>query len=436
VNNGVQYDKGVRELAKDNIGTSGPRLPWAGKKVRAEYVEEELSHLWRIAADNVRTSQNINVRTSVLNLVICASDIESAQQASKLMRDLLSTLIARFTLLILDGRSDSPSDVSTWVTLRSFPIISDLMRHNFEQVTILVSGSAVHSAAHIVHPLLKPDLPIYLWWLNDPPHDSPVFADLVKVSSRAIVDSNTFLHPENGINILSSFLQQEPDSAISDLNWARVTPWRELVAQFFDVAEYRPYLAGVHRIEIEHAARPESGRTPEGEISPDPIQALLLAGWLKAILNWKLADDKTSNTYEPSTGTYSWHVVHPTGTLILRSIGTSTGKTGSLTSHEEGNISIRPRVQSDVRPGTICLVRLISDLAQQKYAIFSLDRGDDAEHVYTSVELPEGTRSQRTVPVATANNAVQLLHDELEIIGRDRLFEDTLHEVTELLAPE
>ena len=50
VNNGVQYNEGVRELAKVNIDSSGPRLPWAGKKVHIENVEEELSFLWRMTA--------------------------------------------------------------------------------------------------------------------------------------------------------------------------------------------------------------------------------------------------------------------------------------------------------------------------------------------------------------------------------------------------
>ncbi len=433
VNNGVQYNEGVRELAKVNIDSSGPRLPWAGKKVHIENVEEELSFLWRMAADNVRTSRNINVRTSVLNLVICAADIETAQKASKFMREVMSTHIARFTLLILEEHGDNPPGVFTWVTLRSFPIISDIMRHNFEQVTLLASGGAVRSVAHIVQPLLKPDLPIYLWWLNDPPYGSTIFAELARLSSRVIVDSNTFTQPEDGLNFLSSFMQQVSDSAISDLNWGRVTPWRELVAQFFDVAEYRPYLSGVHRIEIEHAVTADNASTAEGDVSPDPIQALLLAGWLKTILNWKLAHDSVEHVYDPATGTFSWHIVRPTGALTLHSIGISSGKTGKLSTHEDGVISIRPRVQADMRPGTICLVRLISDL-DKKYAIFSLNRGDDAEHVFTSVELPEGTRSQRTVQVATANDAVQLLHDELEIMGRDHLFEDSLQEVTELLA--
>ncbi len=436
VNNGVQYNEGGWELAKVNTDSSGPRLPWAGKKVQLQDVEKELSFLWRMTADNVRTSRNINVRTSVLNLVICAADIETAQKASQFMRELLSTHIARFTLLILNERSDAPPGIFTWVTLRSFPIISDIMRHNFEQVTLLANGEAVHSAAHIIQPLLKPDLPIYLWWLKDPPYgSSSVFADVAQLSSRVIVDSNTFLQPEAGINFLSSFMQQAPGSAISDLNWGRVTLWRELVAQFFDVAEYRPYLSGVHRIEIEHAVTAENEGATAGDASPDPIQALLLAGWLKTILNWELADDSTGNVHDLTTGTFSWRVVRPTGTLVLRSISTGNGTAGRLSTHEDGGISIRPRAQADMHPGTICLVRLISEL-DHKYAIFSLNRGDDAEHVFTSVELPEGTRSQRTVPVTTVSDAVQLLHDELEIMGRDYLFEETLHEVTELLAQQ
>ncbi len=422
-------------MATDNIDTMGPRLPWAGKKVQLQNVEEELSHLWRMSADNLRTSQNINVRTSVLNLVICAPDIETAQRASKLMRDLLSTHIARFTLLVLDSNNDAPSSVSSWVTLRSFPIISDVMRHNFEQVTLLISGNAVHSAASIVQPLLKPDLPIYLWWLNDPPQNSPTFTDLVKLSTRVIVDSHTFFQAEEGIRFLSSFMQQEDTSAISDLNWGRVTPWRELVAQFFDVTEYRPYLAGVHLIEIEHAVTPEGGhiRTEQGDVSPDPIEALLLAGWLKTILNWKLTSDTTNNLTDAVTGTYTWRVARPTGILPLPASGMSNGSTGRLLTHEEGSISIRPRTQSNLRPGNICLVRLVSDM-DQKRAIFSLNRGDDTELVFTSVELSEGTKSQRTVQIPTSNSPIELLHDELEIMGRDHLYEDTLHEVTRLLA--
>ena len=123
----------------------------------------------------MRTGQNTNVRTSILNLIICAPDIESAQRASALLRHLSSTHLSRVTILVLDSRSDAPGGITTWVTLRCFSVISDIMRHCFEQTTILVSGSAIRSTANIVQPLLKAQLPVYLWWIGDAPFETALF---------------------------------------------------------------------------------------------------------------------------------------------------------------------------------------------------------------------------------------------------------------------
>jgi len=69
-------------MINNTADSPGVRSPWAGKAVRIEQIEEELAFLWKMSADNLRTGQNVNVRTSVLNLVICAPDTESAQRAS------------------------------------------------------------------------------------------------------------------------------------------------------------------------------------------------------------------------------------------------------------------------------------------------------------------------------------------------------------------
>src|SRR5438552_18132970 len=107
-------------MAKDTAESPGVHLPWAGKIVRIENVEEELAFLWKMSADNMRTGQNTNVRTSILNLIICAPDIESAQRASALLRHLSSTHLARVTVLVLDRSSDAPAALTTWITLRCF----------------------------------------------------------------------------------------------------------------------------------------------------------------------------------------------------------------------------------------------------------------------------------------------------------------------------
>ncbi len=418
-------------MAMDNSANPELNLPWAGKKVRQEEVENELTSFWHRAADNMRISQNMNVRTSVLNLVICALDAESAYKASMLLRDLSSTLIARVTLLILDIRSNVPSNTTTWVTLRSFPIISDIMRHHFEQITVAISGTAVHYTANIVQGLLKPDLPVYLWWLKSPPADESILQRLTQISSRVVVDSRDFSQPEEQIRMLSELLQESPDCALSDLNWEYVTSWRELIAQFFDIADYRPYLLNADHIEIEYAVLPSSEATPAPSAAKNPIGALLIGAWLKTRLGWQLSDSGDEKYHDAESGSYTWemHTRDITRLLsqpLLLNIQESATQ-GSI------HISIRPQVLAESRPGTLCMIRITGEINGER-ATFIVKRGADNDHVSTAVEIAGETRLQRTVNIAATYKESNLLHHELEIMGRDHLYEETLHEVFALLA--
>lgn len=413
----------------------GPRSPWAGKAVQFADVEQELSILWKISADNMRTGQNSGVRTSVLNLVICAPDIESAERASKLLRALASTHLARVAVVILD-ETISAAAVSTWITLRCFSVISDLMRHCFEQITLVTTGAASRSIARILQPLLKPELPTYLWWLGDPPTEGTTsFKGLVEISDRVIVDSTSFFHPEQDIFTLAELCQEMPDCAISDMNWGRITPWRQLIAQFFDAQDYRQYLSGVTSIEIEHAAAPLAMpiRSAEGDVSPNPSCALLLAAWLKRSLNWSINARATPDARrDTATGTYHWVVERASAANGVQPVGTSRARAGKPGTSEAVTIDIRPQVQSHMRPGSICLVRLISNI-EGKRATFTIDREGDPDHVLTSVELTGETRPQRTVSLTATYKESELLREEMEILSHDFLYEETLQEVAALL---
>jgi glucose-6-phosphate dehydrogenase assembly protein OpcA len=420
-------------MTNETLNDPGIHLPWAGKIVRMEEVEDVLSSLWRMSADNLRIGANLSVRTSVLNLIICAPDVETAQRVSIILRKLSSTHLSRVVILILDSSENRPNAITAWVTLRCFSVISDLMRHCFEQTTMLASGSSIRFVANIIQPLLKPDLPVYLWWLGDPPdQNDPTFAGLVDLSNRIIVDSTSFFSPEQDIRTLAALFQASPESALSDLNWGRLTPWRQLTIQFFDVPEYRPYLAGVDSIEIEHAVAPLAvpTRTEQGDVSPNPTRALLLAGWLKARLGWTMVSKEYLDT---ASGTYHWIMERTANLRTTRSLTPIRSKTGKL--GNTASISIRPRVQTEMRPGSICLVRLVSKM-ENKQATFTISREDDLNNVLTSVELSHETRPKRTVSLAAENNEGELLRDELEILGHDYLFEQTLLEVAEMLSED
>ena len=70
---------------------------------------------------------------------------------------------------------------------------------------------------------------------------------------------------------------------ISDLNWARLTSWRGLLADFYDVPEYRAALEEIDKVCITYVAP----QTDETAIAP---QALLMAGWLASRLQWAIKD--------------------------------------------------------------------------------------------------------------------------------------------------
>jgi len=415
-------------MTNDTAHGPGIRLPWAGKMVRIDEVEQRLATLWSMSHDNLRTGANVNVRTSVLNLIICTPDIETASRASKVLRDLASTHLARVTILVLN-RGEEASSMSAWVTLRCFSMISDLMRHCFEQTTLIAAGSAIRAASNMLQPILKPDLPVYLWWIGDPPDSSdPTFQNLVEISYRIIFDSTGFFQPEQHLRTLAALCDAAPNSALSDLNWGRITSWRQLISQFFDVPEYRPYLAGIHTIEIEHAVAPlaQPVRTAEGDVSPNPARALLLGAWLKDRLGWSLAEGTSKNHHYTATGYYHWEMVRPNPSRGTRQLGLTRSRAAS-----NAAITIRPRPDTEVRPGSLSLVRLTSTL-DNKQATFTIGREDEPDHVHTSVEIGTDLRRQHVVSLPTSQQEHELLHEELEITTHDYLFEQTLKEVTGL----
>ena len=404
-------------MAHETAGRPVARLPWAGKQVRLEEVDSVLSSLWKMSADNLRTGANLQVRTSVLNLVICTPDIASAHYASKLLRSLSSTHLARATIIILDASQDAPDVLESWVTLRCFPMISDLMRHCFEQTTLLASGQASRMLRGTLPRMLKAHLPTYLWWVgNTTGTDDTIFHHVTELCQRVIADSATFLQPEQDIHTLASYCKHAPQVALSDLNWGRLTSWRQLVAQFFDVPEYLPFLSGVERIEIEHAAAPlaEPHIGDNGQVSPNPIAALLLAGWLKTSLNLALAPDSSQNLHETQSGAYQWLLEVPAS-------GVSTV------------MQIQPHIQSDLQSGSLYLVRLTCTY-ENKRAIFTIKRDAKTDYVLTSVESIQETRPMRTVNLPVRHDESELLRNELEIMGHDQFFEQALQEVEMLLS--
>jgi len=119
------------------------------------------------------------------------------------------------------------------------------------------------------------NLPIMLWW-SSPPFDRDDFKRFTADVDRLVVDTAEM--GSDGLQSLATFIKQsrKTRTAVSDLNWSRLTPYRQLFAQFFDSPGWRGQLDSIEMVTIE--AHDTAG--------------LLMAGWLLSRLDKRISPNK------------------------------------------------------------------------------------------------------------------------------------------------
>jgi hypothetical protein len=93
-------------------------------------------------------------------------------------------------------------------------------------------------------------------------------------------------------------------------------------------------------------------------------------------------------------------------------------------------VRVRPRFESGVEPGDTTGVR-IQARAGEQLVEFVLKRAPDARHVTATVLMNGAVRSVRVVPLPPPD-IVELLREELSIVGIDHVYEDALRALVAL----
>ena len=351
-------------------------------------IERELTALWKEAVED--EEHGGLMRACVLNLLVYLPSHEASIEVGELLTEVTSAYPSRALVMISD--EEASSSISAWVTSRcSLPTITS-KQVCCEQVTILACGDQTQEMPSAIAPLLLSDLPVYLWWRAVPPLADRVFKRLVDIADRVIIDSASFADPHGDLVSLAVLLRETPrGAAFSDLNWARLTAWRALLASFYDVADYRAALERLKRIVIEYTPLTE-------EVEIIPPRALLLAGWLASRLGWQLKDDS------------------------VRRQGATTRCEMSVNG-ENGEIEFTPARHLALAPGHLGRVSLIS--AGEERASFNITKSNDGTRLETEVRFGSERRIGRVLSDSARSESI-LLGRELEILGHDRIYEEAV----------
>jgi glucose-6-phosphate dehydrogenase assembly protein OpcA len=186
-------------------------------------------------------------------------------------------------------------------------------------------------------------------------------------------------------------------TALSDLNWARLTAWRALLAGFYDIADYRPLLNQLKQVIIRYAP-------PATDSTLIPTRALLLAGWLSSRLGWSVRQASTKRTTESIT------------------LDVSVDGRGFRLEFAHS--------RREIEPGHLALVTLESD--GDEPVSFTVRRSADGQRIETSVTRGEVKGVQRVLSYEGLSET-ELIGKELEILGHDRIYEQAVMAAGEMI---
>jgi glucose-6-phosphate dehydrogenase assembly protein OpcA len=374
------------------------------KTLDVEVVEGQLAELWKqISGEGTLEDDVAVLRARVANLLVFVTNAELLDEAHQMMLEL--TTIHPSRVLMMLGARDAP-DLDIEMSVESFCQTdkrSGARRLSCEEVTLRAQGSFVAELPSAALPLLVSDLSTFLWWRDVVETSDKVLVNLLRAADRLVIDSAEFDDTQRDLVEIDRLFAggHSRHVGISDLNWARLTFWRGLLADFYDVPIYQKWLDNIDLVRIDYVG-PE--RAPE-KVAP---QAFLIAGWLASRLQWKFADEQQTQKNSQTTS------------FNFR------GK-----DDRDIKLELNRVERGERKPGRLVEVELRANA--ETPASFRVARSADNLHLLTEAKLGSKTQRGRVLPVRN-RSAAQLLSREVEILCNDQIYQEAVAMAARMIA--
>ena len=239
-----------------------PVLRWSARAHSIAGVETELARIW--ASQDLTTEvdgepgRHIAARTSVMNLVVIARQLEAAMRCAATIQALTGRHPSR-TIVVQSADPDGPSWIDAHIEAHCIMPREDAPETCAETIHLKVGGEAGRHLTAIVTPLIVHDLPVTVWWPGEPPFATRAASDLLTAADRLVVDGSTW--SGDGLERLREMAMSVSTErlAVSDFAMLRQARWREAIAAIFDDPDFLPYLRSIRRIAVTYGTHDETG---------------------------------------------------------------------------------------------------------------------------------------------------------------------------------
>jgi glucose-6-phosphate dehydrogenase assembly protein OpcA len=252
------------------------------KIVAPSKIEQELFQIWDSLAKKNKT------RASLFNLIVYAKQNERYDNIRKIVQSIVEKFPCRVLFITHDDQTKKNFLKTAISVLFQKEKDSDTA---CDSIDIGVSGSDIEKVPYLLSPHFLPDLPIYLFWPENPIENKGLFEKLKKFASRIIFDSESFESVYQFARYTLQMTKVHPFVDFADIQWIYMENWKNCIAATFYSEERLEKLKGSKIIEIHYTAAHNLS------FAQNAIQALYFQGWLSSRLDWHFSKgDKKSKT--------------------------------------------------------------------------------------------------------------------------------------------
>ncbi|HEY7131619.1 MAG TPA: glucose-6-phosphate dehydrogenase assembly protein OpcA, partial [Candidatus Limnocylindrales bacterium] len=349
----------------------------------------ELSRIWShpglerdvdLDGDGVPDLQ-VGARTSVMNLVVIARRPETGERCAAIIHDLTGRHPSR-TLIVLPSDPDGPTWLDASIQAHCVLASESAPATCAETIYLSCGGEGGRHLEAVITPLLIHDLPVTIWWPDEPPAAGHVSSNVFEVCDRVVLDGSTWRGTGLPQLVRLAAIQERERIAISDFALARQSRWREAIASVFDHPDILPFVNSIRRITVTYAVR------EEGDDQANVVKPVYHAAWLASRLDMRVVEP-----LHGSEGTLSATLKHGRSAV---------------------SVLIRPML-SELPTGTTLRVEVTSELQGSELRA-DITAEQDAVHARV---WRDGKRILERGFNAPRRNDLDLLAEAIEAGGRD-----------------
>lgn len=222
---------------------------------RPETILKELGKVWTsLGAEEKQQGAPTVLRACAMTLIVATDEADGGFSASQTISELMHEHPSRGIVLAISESAEH--GIEARVLAQCWKPFGKAQQICCEQIEIRVRQDSWPNIGPTLIGLTAPDLPVVFWCR----HSAALSASatrreiagldaVMRMSSKIIVDTQGE-DLETGFDLIAQWRAR--GRVVADLEWARITAWRQPIAQIFDNAAREVPFSAFHTVEIAH----------------------------------------------------------------------------------------------------------------------------------------------------------------------------------------